>query len=62
MSLIIFALLFMILKFNKQQEKSDAVLNRTDVKISQKDFKIQKRVAKEIENFLNYNGEIQDDI
>ena len=32
------------------------------MKISEKDLKMQKKIAKEIENFLNYNGEIQDDI
>lgn len=32
------------------------------VKLSEKDRKIQQRVVKEIENFLNYNGDEQDDI
>ena len=52
----------MVLKFNKQPEKEETFLNQKDMKISEKDLKMQKKIAKEIENFLNYNGEIQDDI
>lgn len=33
-----------------------------ELKMTENDRKIQQRVVKEIENFLNYNGDEQDDI
>ena len=53
-------ILFLIESKSNQNNQGDNALSVK--KVSEEDLKIQKRVAKEIENFLNYNGEIQDDI
>ena len=58
MFLVIFILFFIESKSN-QNNQGDNALNVK--KVSEEDLKIQKRVAKERENFLNYNGEVQDD-
>ena len=51
----------MIFQLKKQTEKKNAKKTH-QVKLCENDRKIQNRVIKEIENFLNYNGDEQDDI
>lgn len=60
-ALIIVALITTFLIFIKRDDgKSKKILKKKE--LSESERKIQQRVVKEIQNFLNYNGEEQDDI
>ena len=61
MILVIAVLVGVIFQLKKQTEKKNAKKTH-QVKLCENDRKIQNRVIKEIENFLNYNGDEQDDI
>lgn len=61
MILVIAVLVGVIFQLKKQTEKKTAEKTHK-IKLCESDRKIQNRVVKEIENFLNYNGDEQDDI
>ena len=51
----------MIFQLKKQTKKKTSEKTHK-IKLCENDRKIQNRVVKQIENFLNYNGDEQDDI
>ncbi|MBQ5590937.1 MAG: hypothetical protein IIU65_04590 [Clostridia bacterium] len=68
--LILFLILFVVVfflafsvDFSLKKRQVDVVQTKVfDRKLSEDDAKMQNRVAKEIQNFLSYDGEVQDDI
>ncbi|MEE1002775.1 MAG: hypothetical protein U0L17_03425 [Acutalibacteraceae bacterium] len=61
MILVIAVLIGVIFRTIKQPKKKSTEKTHK-IKLCESDRKIQNRVVKEIENFLNYNGDEQDDI
>lgn len=54
--------IFFLLKGLKKEEKPKQKPKKIKNKLSKQDKVIQQRVIKQIENFLNYDGEVQEDI